>query len=282
MQNRVGLIGIGLLGSAMSERLAASGLEVHGFDVDPSRGANISHARDSVQDVFDACDNVLLSLPTSPIARQVVEATQLRSGQLVVDTTTGEPDEMQEIASSVASQLATYAEATVAGSSKQMRTGEATIFLGCEERVVDRVRSVTDVLSARCFHLGDVGAASRFKLVHNLILGLHRAVLAEGLTFAEALGFEPASALQILQQTPAASGVMATKGTKMVEGNYETQAKLSQHLKDVRLILQEATKNRASSPLSEVHAELLEVAREMGFGDADNSAVIEAFRGRKK
>ena len=143
---------------------------------------------------------------------------------------------------------------------------------------VAAVQPLIDVLSSQHFYLGPVGSASRFKLVHNLLLGLHRAVLAEGLVFAETLGFDAATALDILAQTPAVSGVMKTKGRKMAESDFTTQAKLSQHLKDVRLIVEAADRGGAAAPLSELHQTLLEKAENLGFGDADNSAVIQAFR----
>ena len=110
------------------------------------------------------------------------------------------------------------------------------------------------------------------------MLGLHRAVLAEGLVFAESLGFDQEVALDILNQTPAHSGVMETKGRRMVKRDYGLQARLSQHLKDVRLILAEAERAGTKTPLSQIHKTLLEQAEALGFGDADNSAVMEAFR----
>ena len=129
--------------------------------------------------------------------------------------------------------------------------------------------------------MGGVGAGSRFKLVHNLILGLNRAALAEGLNLAEALGFEAKRALEILKQTPATSGVMETKGSKMTARNYEPpQARLAQHHKDVRLILQLAAKLEAKTPLSAAHRELLARAEELGFASADNAAIIEAYRAK--
>lgn len=113
------------------------------------------------------------------------------------------------------------------------------------------------------------------KLVVNLVLGLNRAVLAEGLSFARSLGFDPAMALDVLRQSPAASTVMQTKGDKMVAGDFTPQARLRQHLKDVRLIL--AAAGAAKTPLSEVHAQLLQELVDRGCGDEDNSAVIRAF-----
>lgn len=115
------------------------------------------------------------------------------------------------------------------------------------------------------------------KLVVNLVLGLHRAVLAEGLSFAKACGVDPAVALDVLQAGPTFSRVMETKGKKMLAGDFEPQARLSQHLKDVRLILAEGSKHEAKTPLSQVHAALLEALEAAGHGQEDNSAILRAF-----
>ncbi len=119
-----------------------------------------------------------------------------------------------------------YVEATVAGSSDQMRDGVATLFLGGNSQIVDQLQPIFEMLTDKSFRLGTIGSASRMKLVHNLVFGLHRAVLAEGLTFAKGLGIDPSDALQILRQTPAASEVMETKGERMVSGDFAPQARL--------------------------------------------------------
>jgi 2-hydroxy-3-oxopropionate reductase len=125
--------------------------------------------------------------------------------------------------------------------------------------------------------VGPLGAASRFKLVHNLILGLHRAVLAEGLTLARALGFDATTALAMLGQTPARSAVMDAKGPKMAAGDFAPQATVAQHLKDVRLMLDAARLAGIALPLSACHERLLDSVVAAGLGGADNSAIITAF-----
>jgi 3-hydroxyisobutyrate dehydrogenase-like beta-hydroxyacid dehydrogenase len=116
------------------------------------------------------------------------------------------------------------------------------------------------------------------KLVLNLVLGLHRAVLAEALCFASAMDLDPAAALEVLKAGPAYSRVMDTKGHKMLACDFSVEARLSQHLKDVRLILAAGARCGAHLPLSFVHRMILEQAEAAGFGPADNSAVIQAFR----
>ena len=279
----VGLIGVGLLGSALANRLLNSGLSVHGFDTSEGQLEALSRsggiACDSAAEVVQSCDVLFLSLPSSDEVLSLTRhlRTDFKPSQIVVDTTTGDPQQVVAVGKSLAELGVSYLETTVAGSSAQVTTGEVALFLGGDVDVVESVKPLLATITSKRFHLGPVGAASRFKLVHNLVLGLHRAVLAEGLVFAESLGFDQEVTLEILKQTPAQSGVMETKGRRMVERDYGLQARLSQHLRDVRLILAEAERAGTNTQLSQVHKVLLEQAEALGFGDADNSAVIEAF-----
>ena len=153
------------------------------------------------------------------------------------------------------------------------------MFLGGEKEIIHCYQDLLNTLAPKQFYVGPIGAASRFKLVHNLILGLNRAVLAEGLALAEALGFNASEALTILRETPATSMAMEAKGNWMAKGQYTPpQAKLSQHLKDVRIIQHLAKKAGAHTPLTNAHQSLLEEAESLGFGESDNAAIIEAFR----
>lgn len=115
------------------------------------------------------------------------------------------------------------------------------------------------------------------KLVVNLVLGLNRAILAEGLMFAQACGIDPSVALEVLEAGPAFSRVMETKGPKMLARDFSPHARLHQHLKDVRLILAAAERNNANIPLSTLHSSLLESLDLHGFGSEDNAAILRAF-----
>jgi 3-hydroxyisobutyrate dehydrogenase-like beta-hydroxyacid dehydrogenase len=115
------------------------------------------------------------------------------------------------------------------------------------------------------------------KLVVNLVLGLNRAALAEGLALAHHCGLDPTAALEVLRAGPAYSRMMDIKGAKMLAGDFTPQARLAQHLKDVRLILKLGEASGARLPLSTLHRALLEQLAAAGYHDADNSAIIRAF-----
>ena len=280
----IGIVGLGLVGSALSARLLAAGYRVSGFDIAPGQVARLveagGEARASAADLAAAEQVVLLSLPTLSISAAVIDRMldALRPGATVIDTTTGSPEESAALCAMLAGRGVDYLEALIGGSSSQVRAGDAMLMCGGAQTVYERCRPLFHTCFRDLFYLGDCGQAARMKLVLNLILGLNRAVLAEGLCFAEACGLDAARALEILKVSPAYSRVMDTKGSRMVESRFEPEARLAQHLKDVRVILDLGARTGAKLPLSALHRELLEEAERAGYGGADNSAVICAYR----
>jgi 3-hydroxyisobutyrate dehydrogenase-like beta-hydroxyacid dehydrogenase len=281
----VGLIGLGLVGSALAERLLAAGFVVIGHDVDAGRRDELrargGTAAASAAEVAGAACRIILSLPNSEIVRAVINPLRnplaARPGSIVVDTTTGDPEPTAELGALLAADHVAYLDATIAGSSAQVRSGEVLVIAGGEPSAFTACRDLFATFAARAFHVGPWGSGARMKLVVNLVLGLNRAVLAEGLSLARSCGLDPAAALEILRAGPAASRVMETKGPKMLAEDFTPQARLGQHLKDVRLILKLGEAGSARLPFSAVHRDLLERLVAEGYHDADNSAIIRAF-----
>lgn len=280
----IGLLGVGLLGSALAERMLAGGLPVIGYDPDPAARERLHHlggqAATSAAEIAGQTATIVLCLPDSEIVSAVVEKLLpgLSAESLLIDATTGDPDQTVAVAAKLAERGVGYVDATIAGSSDQARRGEAVLIVGGRAADVQRAQLVLATWSDRQFHVGPPGSGARMKLVVNLVLGLNRAVLAEGLSLAGASGIDPAGALEVLMATPAYSAAMDTKGPKMVSGDFTPVARLAQHLKDVRLIRAMAERQNARTPLSAVHEELLQRAVELGLGEADNSAIIRAFQ----
>ena len=144
------------------------------------------------------------------------------------------------------------------------------------EHVVER-----ELLPALGEGSGKIGDVGRAKLAVNLILGLNRLALAEGLVFAERLGLDPEAFLKVARSSAAYSQVMDVKGSKMVRNEFAAEGRVTQHLKDVHLMLEQAQRLKQRLPLLEIHAEVLEACIGQGEGDFDNSAVIREIRRRK-
>jgi 3-hydroxyisobutyrate dehydrogenase-like beta-hydroxyacid dehydrogenase len=281
--DNIGLIGLGLLGSAMAKRLIGAGFAVYGFDIDEDRRSQLGsiggQTAQSASEVAETCTCIIFSLPNSGVAGTVLSEIEpkLRDGAIIIDTTTGDPDEMAGFGRRLAEGGRFYLDATVGGSSRLVEAGEAIVIVGGDAGAYQSCSGILGRIGRQVFHIGPCGSGARMKLVLNLVLGLNRAVLAEGLTFASRYGLSRKQTLEILKAGPSYSRVMDLKGDKMLAGEFEPEARLSQHLKDVRLILAAGKSCGAKLPLSALHSQLLEQAEAIGFGGADNSAIIKSF-----
>ncbi len=279
----IGLVGLGLLGGALAERIRQAGFDVPGFDVNPARRRALKELGgrplESAAEVAAARERIVLSLPTTAVVESVVREmeSKLGAGTVIIDTTTGEPGPTAALGARLAKRRVRYLDATIVGNSEQVRTRDVIVLAGGTRPSVAACRDVLECFARQTFHVGPCGSGARMKLVINLVLGLNRAVLAEGLSFAGTVGVSPERALEILKSSAAYSRVMDTKGSKMLERDFKPQARLSQHLKDVRLILSLGKKAGAKLPLSALHRRLLEQVEAAGAGDLDNSAIFKAF-----
>jgi 3-hydroxyisobutyrate dehydrogenase-like beta-hydroxyacid dehydrogenase len=277
----IGVIGTGLLGSALAERLLAEGFPtiVHNRTRSKTEPLLAKGAIWSDSPLAE-CRRVIFSLFTTEQVGQVIGlmSSGLRAGQIVVDTSTSDPLQTTAMGKRLAALGVEYLEAPISGSSEQTRNHQATAMIAGNRAAFDACQDVWDCLAAKTYYLGAWGNASRMKLITNLVLGLNRVALAEGLAFAEAIGLSMDAAFEVLLNSPAYSRIMDFKGPKMVHGDFTPQARLSQHLKDVRLMLEEASRGGATLPLSAVHLRLLEQAESAGLGGLDNSAIIRVIQ----
>src|SRR5262249_21137397 len=142
------------------------------------------------------------------------------AGKVVIDTTTGDPERTADLGRRLAVAGTAYLDATLAGSSTQVLAGAVVVMAGGEADTFGKAEPLFRLFARRWFHLGPWGSGARMKLVVNLVLGLNRAVLAEGLAFARHCGLDASRALEVLADDPAYSRVMDTKGRKMIDADF--------------------------------------------------------------
>src|SRR6516225_3299540 len=286
----VGLIGIGLLGQAFAHRLLAAGFAVVGFDVDPAKNAKLAQlgggGAASAAELARRCDPVVLAVFSTDQVEHVVERELLPalgegSGNIVLCASTCDPDRIAALGGRVAMRGLQLLETPVSGASGQISRGEGVGLIGGDAEIVRAAEPVLRALFASYFHIGKIGDGGRAKLAVNLILGLNRLALAEGLVFAERLGLDPEAFLKVARSSAAYSQVMDVKGSKMVRNEFAAEGRVTQHLKDVHLMLEQAQRLKQRLPLLEIHAEVLEACIGQGEGDFDSSAVIREIRRRK-
>ncbi len=169
------------------------------------------------------------------------------SNTIVLCMSTCDPDRVAALAGRVIPRGIRYLDVPVSGTSDQVRRGDGVALIGGDIAIADDVTDVLDALFARRFHVGKVGDGGRAKLAVNLILGLNRLALAEGLVFAERLGLNPAAFLEVARGSASYSQVMETKGPKMVRGDFSPEGRVKQTLKDAHLMLDQARRRRTET-----------------------------------
>ncbi len=288
---QVGVIGIGLLGQAFVHRLRGAGFEVVGFDVDPAKTTKLAdlggHTALSVADLARRCDPIVLAVFSTDQVEAVVECELLPalgegSGKIVLCASTCDPERIAALGQRVATRGLRLLETPVSGASGQVSRGEGVGLIGGDPHVVAAVEPVLRAMFPTYFHIGEIGDGGRAKLAVNLILGLNRLAVAEGLVFAERLGLDPEAFLKVARSSAAHSQVMDIKGAKMIRGEFAAEGRISQHLKDVHLMLEQAERVKQQLPLLEIHADVLEACVRHGEADLDNSAVIKEIRRRTR
>jgi 3-hydroxyisobutyrate dehydrogenase-like beta-hydroxyacid dehydrogenase len=285
-QTPVGLIGVGLMGEVYAARLIAAGFGVIGFDVDPARMkrlVQLGGRAGSLAEIGQQCDPIVIAVFSTDQVEDVVERAlaPAAAGKIVICTSTCDPDRIAALGARVAQALR-FLDVPVSGTSVQVRQGDGVGLIGGDVKTAQIAAPVLDALFPKRFHIGKIGDGGRAKLAINLILGLNRLALAEGLVFASRLGLDPAAFLQVARASAAGSQVMDTKGPKMVAGDFAPEGRVRQTLKDVHLMMDQARRMGQDLPLVNVHAAVLEACVRHGEGESDNSIVIKEIRRREQ
>jgi 3-hydroxyisobutyrate dehydrogenase-like beta-hydroxyacid dehydrogenase len=286
----VGLIGLGLMGQALTARLLAGGFGVAGFDIDPARGAWLDaqggRAAASIAEIARAAEPILIAVFSTDQVVDVVEnyilpAVPAGTRRTVLCTSTCDPDAIAALGERLRGRPIDFLEVPVSGTSEQVRRHEGVALIGGDAGLLPGLAPLLDALFAARHHIGRIGDGGRAKLAVNLILGLNRLALAEGLVFAERLGLDPAAFLKVARSSAAYSQVMDTKGDKMVRGDFAPEGRVRQTLKDVHLMLEQARARGQRLPALEVHEDVLSACVRQGEQDLDNSRIIAEVRRRQ-
>lgn len=286
----IGLIGLGLMGGVFAQRLMAAGFGVMGFDIDAQKRERLAEAggqaAPSVAELARSCDVTIVVVFNTDQVETVLEHEFLpavgdASNKIVLCASTADPDRLAALGARVTARGLRFLEAPVSGTSEQVRRGEGVGLIGGDRALMDEAKPVIDALYPRSFHIGRHGDGSRAKLAINLILGVNRTVLAEGLVFAERLGLDPATFLDVAKTSAAYSQVMENKGPKMIRGDFSPEGMVQISLKDANMMLDQARKHDLRLSLTQTYRDILEACRVAGQAELDNSSVIAEVRRRR-
>lgn len=286
---KVGWIGVGAMGAPMACRLAEAGFEVTAFDTDAARVVALATsgvaAASSVSEAARGADVLALMIATPEQAERVLfgedpAAEALGAGSSVLLMATVGPDAARRLAEALATRDISLVDAPVSGGVGRAASGDLLAMVAAAG--LPAVRPLLETLASTINVVGpNVGDGQKVKLVNQLLCGVHIAVAAEALAFAEALGLNAAAVLDVIGKGAAASFMLADRGPRMTSSSYDdVRSALDIFVKDMGLVLDAARGATYAAPLAS-SAQLLYLAgRRGGLGRLDDSSVIEVLRQR--
>jgi 3-hydroxyisobutyrate dehydrogenase-like beta-hydroxyacid dehydrogenase len=282
----VGIVGLGLLGSAVASRLRAAGHAVVGYDVVPERVQALvalgGRAAPSAEAVARGSEAVCVVLPSLASVEEVVLGPRGltpsgRVDQTIIQMSTISPSLTERLAREVSVKGLAFLDCPISGTSGMVAQGDGIIFVGGERSVFDRWRPVLESVLPRAVFVGRPGQAMALKLVANLLIALHSAAAAEALLLAKRAGLDLGLVLDVLTKSAATSRMLEVRGPLMAKREFPPQMKLDLFMKDLHLIQDAARQAGAPLPLTDVAERLYARAMADGHAGEDLAVVLTAL-----
>jgi len=286
---RVGFVGLGIMGSRMAANLALAGHSLTVFN--RTRATAEAWASEHGGTVADT--PAAVGAASDIVISMVVDGDQVRSvllgpdgvadgaapGALCVDMSTIGPHQTRAIGSELHAHGLRFIDAPVSGSSPKAQDGTLTIMAGGEQPDVARAEPLLQIMGELVVHVGELGQGETVKLINNAVGAANATVVGEALLVAQAAGVDLDALTSVLAASSGGSAQLALKADPMRRHDYTTLFKLEHMLKDVGLCLQAGQASGVPFP-SVAHArDVLVAALARGHGDDDYAALIEALEG---
>ena len=282
----IGIVGLGLLGSAVAARLRSGGHDVVGHDLVAEKVRALEalggQAASSAEAVARAAEAVCVVLPSLAAVEDVVLgprglAVAGHAGQTIIQMSTISPTLTERLAREVGAKGLAFLDCPISGTSGMVARGDGIIFVGGEQRVFDRWRPVLESVLPRAIYVGRPGQAMTLKLVANLLVALNSAAAAEALLMARRAGLDLELVLDVLTRSAATSRMLEVRGPLMARQEFPPQMKLDLFMKDLHLIQEAARGVGAPLPLTDVAERLYAAALDAGHAGEDLAVVITAL-----
>ena len=286
-KKRIGFVGLGLMGSGMAKNLMAAGFPLMGYARDETKVEALRRQGckrvASPERMAAEVDVIILSLPTAYVVSEVVRNTLKlfefgKKGLIVIDTTTADPILSEELATQLREKGVEMLDATVSGTSKLCAERDVIFMVGGREGTFKECLPIFLAMGKEAIFLGKNGSGAATKLIVQLILGLNRMALAEGLTLGKKAGMDQHRLLEVLKKSAAYSKAMDMKGSRMINKEFlPPEGRLGGYLKGVRLILDLGNRLNCPLPLISVHAQALLSEVSKGRGGWDTADIISFY-----
>ena len=286
MIRRIGLIGLGLMGTPMAKNLLKAGYELSVHDINRKAVDEVvglgAKGDSSPKEVAASAEAILLSLPGDSEVEEVILGKDGileggRPGSVLVDMSTISPLTAKRMAEALQKHGMEMLDAPVSGGQEGAREGSLTIMVGGKPDVFERMHPVLQKLGKNVTHIGGHGAGQVAKAANQIIVGLTIEAVAEGLVFASKSGVDPEKVRKALLGGYAQSRVLELHGQRMTERNFEPGGKVRSHKKDIEIVMSVARELGMCLPGTALLSHLWNAVAGQGGLDWDHSSLIKVL-----
>ncbi|WP_062366640.1 NAD(P)-dependent oxidoreductase [Variovorax paradoxus] len=289
-RQRIAVVGVGIMGSAIARRLLECGHAVSVFDPDKAKvqalQAQGAHAAPTAADAAAASDFVITSLNAAAVVERAlfgengVADAPADAQRLVIDMSSIDPPSTRRLAQTLRERTGMgFVDAPLSGGAPKALLGQLTVMAGGSVEDVTRARAVMDSLCANYTHMGESGAGQTTKLVNQLLCAIGFQAVAEAVRIAEAGGVDASKLPAALAGGRADSQILREFGPKMAARDYTPTGRLDNMLKDLEAVQGFAQGQRLPLPLAGIVSELHRTFVAAGLGPEDTAAMMRQFDG---
>jgi 3-hydroxyisobutyrate dehydrogenase-like beta-hydroxyacid dehydrogenase len=284
MTEQIGIIGLGIMGSAYARNLSKAGFEIVGCEIDDAKVDALADVRlsraASPADVTAKVDRIITSLPNAAAFTKVMnEIAEAGRPVVVADTCTLTVAEKGIGRALLEKSGATLLDCPVGGTGAQAAKGDLVIFGSGDEAAFARIRPVFEKMARVVHHLGDFGAGSVMKFIHNLLVAIHNCSAGEAFTLGIKAGIDPQVVYDVISTSAGTSRMFEVRGPMMVSGDYDTNisSTLETILKDIACISPHARDVSCPTPLFSLAGDIHRAAAAQGFAMSDPAVVCKTI-----
>jgi 2-hydroxy-3-oxopropionate reductase len=283
MAEKVGFIGLGIMGKPMAKNLIDAGYDLVVYnrtrekaDELASEGATVAG---SPKEVAENSDVIITMLPDSPQVEEVLAGEDgvlegIRAPSLIVDMSTISPVVTEELAEKVQEKGASMLDAPVSGGDVGAIEGTLAIMVGGSEEDFERAKPLFEVMGKAVTHVGPSGTGQVVKAANQIVVALTIEAVSEALVLGSKGGVAPEKILDVLGGGLAGNKVMEVKREKMLEHSFDPGFRIELHHKDLGIALAAGREYGVTLPVTAIVDQMLETLKMRGKGDRDHSAIL--------
>lgn len=290
----VAVIGLGIMGGPMAANLVKAGYDVVGYNRSPQKVEKLvsegGKGASSIAEAVKDADVIITMVPDSPDVEEVVLgedgiAANAKSGSIWIDASTIRPDVAVAVAKAASEKGIRCLDAPVSGGEQGAIDGTLSIMVGGDKAVFDEAKPVLEAVGKTIVLVGPSGSGQTVKAANQLIVAGTIELVAEALNFLEAYDVDTTAAIEVLAGGLAGNRILDRKAASMVKREFTPGFRIDLHHKDMGIIIAAAREAGVAIPLGAHTAQLMQYARQLGYGDLDHSGLmllVEQLSGRAK